>query len=103
MKLSAKVDPRSTFWMEKKRDKYLRHDTQSEIIRLMAFMILRDTAKSINNSIFYSIIADEGTDCSNKEQFVICFRWVDKGFDTYEGFIGTYKLITLKQILLLQL
>ena len=45
MKLSAKVDPRITSWMEKKRQKYLHHDTQNEIIRLMAFMILRDITK----------------------------------------------------------
>ena len=42
-------------------------------------------------------MADEVTDCSNKEQFITCFRWVDKGFDTHEDFIGT-----LKQTLLLQ-
>ena len=45
MKLSAKVDPRITSWMEKKRQKYLHHDTQNEIIRLMAFIILRHIAK----------------------------------------------------------
>ena len=46
MKLSAKVDPRINSWMEKnKRQKYLHHDTQNEIIRLMAFIILRDIAK----------------------------------------------------------
>ena len=73
MQLSAKVDPRITSWMEKKREKYLHHDTQNEIIRLMAFIILRDTAKNINGSIFCSIMADEVTDCSNKEQFIICF------------------------------
>ena len=37
MKLSAKVDPRINSSMEKnKRQKYLHHDTQNEIIRLMA-------------------------------------------------------------------
>ena len=45
MKLSAKVDPSITSWMEKRRQKYLHHDTQNEIIRLMAFIILRDIAK----------------------------------------------------------
>ena len=45
MKLSAKVDPRITSWMKKKRQKYLHHDTQNEIIRLMAFIILRHITK----------------------------------------------------------
>ena len=69
-------------------EKYLHLYTQNEIIILMAFIILRDLAKSINDSIFYSIMTDELTECSNKEQFVICFRWVDKGFNTHEDFIG---------------
>ena len=36
------------------------------------------------------------TDCGNKEQFVICFKWVDKGFDTHEGFIGIYNVDKIK-------
>ena len=74
----------------------LYHDTQNEFIRLIAFIILRDTAKNINKSIFYSIIAGEVTDCSNKEQFIICLRWVDKGFDTHEDFIGIYNVDNIK-------
>ena len=41
-------------------------------------------------------MADEVTDCSNKEQFVICFRWVDKGFDTHEDFTGIYNVDKIK-------
>ena len=82
--------------MEKKREKYLHHGTQNEIIRLMTFIILRDKVKNINDSIFYLIMADEVIDSSNKEQFVICFRWVDKSFDTHEDFIGIYKVDNIK-------
>ena len=32
----------------------------------------------------------------NKEQFIICFRWVDKGFNTHEDFIGIYNVDNLK-------
>ena len=45
MKLSAKVDHRITSWREKKRGTYLHHDTQNSIIKLVTFMILRDTKK----------------------------------------------------------
>ena len=82
MKLIAKVDSRITSWMEKKRQKYLRLDTQNKIIRLLAFIILREQQKDINDSIFYLIMADEVTDFSNKEQFIVRFRWVDKSFNT---------------------
>ena len=58
----------------------------------MAFIILRDIAKNIYDSIFYLIMAD----CGNKEQFIICFRWVDKGFNTHEDFIGIYNVDNIK-------
>ena len=32
----------------------------------------------------------------NKEQFIICFRWVDKGFNTLEDFIGIYNVDNIK-------
>ena len=41
-------------------------------------------------------MADEVTDCSNKKQFIIHFRWVDKGFYTHENFIGTYNIDNIK-------
>ena len=54
----------------------------------MALKILQDIAKDINNSIFYTIMADEVTDASNHEQFVICLRWVDQFLEVHEDFIG---------------
>ena len=45
MKLSAKVDHRITSWIEKKREMYLHHDMQNSVIKLLTFMILRDTKK----------------------------------------------------------
>ena len=47
---------------KKKWEKYLHHDTQNEIIRLVTFIILRDIAKNMHNGIFYSIMADEVAD-----------------------------------------
>ena len=62
----------------------------------MALKILQDIAKDINNSIFYTIMADEVTDASNHEQFVICLRWVDQFLEVHEDFIGLYKVDNIK-------
>ena len=35
-------------------------------------------------------MVDETTDISNKEQVVICFRWVDKQLEAHEEFTGLY-------------
>ena len=37
-------------------------------------------------------MADECTDTSNKEQFTICIRWVDKDLVDHESFIGLYQV-----------
>ena len=37
---------------------------------------------------FYSIVVDDTTDSSNREQIVICFRWVDNSLNAHEEFIG---------------
>ena len=33
---------------------------------------------------FFSIIADEATDVSNKEQMMVYIRWVDEDFSVHE-------------------
>ena len=59
--------------MEKQRYMYLHKDIQNEVIRVMAFRLLRDKNKSINKSVFIFVKADEVTDFCNDEQFYICF------------------------------
>ena len=36
----------------------------------------------------YTIMADETADVSNKEQVVVCIRWVDGEMQAHEEFIG---------------
>ena len=37
---------------------------------------------------FYTVMTDETTDRSNKEQFMVCFCWVDSDFEVHEDFVG---------------
>ena len=56
----------------KKKDKYVSHDIQNELLRVMVLSVLREISRSIHKSTFFSIICDESecTDVSNKEQLV---------------------------------
>ena len=76
--------------MEKKTSKYTSGDIQNELLQLMALSILRDIGASMKNSGWYTVMADECTDVSNKEQFVICIRWVDADLVDHEYIIGLY-------------
>ena len=37
-------------------------------------------------------MADEVTDSSNREQVIVCLRWVDEDFEPHEDFIGLHKV-----------
>lgn len=58
----------------------------------MALRILREIASNIRSSVFYTIMADETADVSNKEQLVICIRWVDENLIAHEDFIGMHPI-----------
>ena len=92
LKLRARDDKPLAAWLEKKTDKYLSHDMQNELLQVMALSILRDVSKEIQASSFFSVMCDECTDASNKEQLVICIRWVDPQLDVHEDVIGLYKI-----------
>ena len=70
LKLRVKYQPLLLKWLKRKEDKYTSHDIQNEIIAIMANHVIRDLVSEIRGGVF-SIICDEYTDISNKEQLTI--------------------------------
>ena len=89
LKLRGEDDPR-VFDLIKETDKYTSGEMQNDIIQVMALEILRKVAASICDAPFYTIMADETTDKSNREQVVLCIRLVTENFEVREDFIGLY-------------
>ena len=58
----------------------------------MALGMMRQISASIQNATFFTTKADETADVSNKEQLVICIRWVEDCFWIHEDFIGMHSL-----------
>ena len=58
----------------------------------MAVSVLRKVASSIFGASFYTIMCDERTDSSNREQVVLCIRWINDELEPHEDFIGLYKV-----------
>ena len=56
----------------------------------MGLQVLRNIGTALHNAEFYSLIVDETTDISNKEQAVLCFRWVSDDLIAHEDFVGLY-------------
>ena len=77
--------------------KYTHNEVQNEILDIMAVLTLQALKlKTIRERRFFSIIADEGTDVSNKEQLSFCPRSVDESLNASEEFISFYQLENIK-------
>lgn len=50
----------------------------------MGLSVFRDQIKDVCVSERFSIIDDEATDVSNKEQLALCIKWVDSDFSIHE-------------------
>ncbi|KAJ8018695.1 Zinc finger MYM-type protein 1 [Holothuria leucospilota] len=93
LKLRAQDNPFISKWLNSKEEKYTNHDIQNEIFEIMAHNVICDIVQDIRTqSGFYSIISDEYTDITNKEQLTFCLRWVDKSLEAHEYFLGFYNI-----------
>ena len=63
IKLKSEEDPEILNWLERKSYKYTSPEMQNQ---MLALGILRDISRNIQNAVFYSIMADECADISNK-------------------------------------
>ena len=52
-------------------------------------------AKWLQEAEFVSVMADECVDCTNNEQLVICFRYVNDNMDVHKEFIGLYQCASI--------
>ena len=62
------------------------------MINIIALRIVSDLAEGIRKNGYFSLMADECTDVSNKEQLAICLRHVDHNLVAHEEFIGFYHI-----------
>ena len=65
---------------------YISESTQNEIISCCADIVNKQIMSEIKHSKYFSILADEVADCSNKEQMPIVFRYVDSNNTIKERF-----------------
>ena len=100
LKLEGEVDSQIEKWLKKKSGKYTHPEIQNQCLQLMSLTILREISKNIQNSVYYRTMADEVTDSSNKQQFVVCLCCVDHDLVTHEGLLDFMQLTILHQRLL---
>lgn len=79
-------------WLLRKSEKYTSPEIQNELLKIMSQILVRGISEDIRNSLYYALMADETTDVSNREQLVICIRWIDELLEVHEDFIGLYQI-----------
>lgn len=90
LKLRISEQPNVKEWLQD--GTYMSHDIINEIVKLMGNTLLRKLIEEVKVAGFYAVLADETRDRSNKEQLVICLRWVDGDFNVYEEPIGLFQV-----------
>ena len=93
--MKAKQDKNLSQWMKRKKDVYTSPEIQNEIVKVLGVKVLRELSSSLQSSPFLTIMVDETTDVSNKEQAAIVIRRVED-FHVYEEFIGLYCIPSLE-------
>ena len=98
--LRANDDPTIMDIMKRKTNKHTDHHIQNKVLKILANRHLRRIAANINEAGYFALESDEVTDSSNKEQVIVCLRWVDSKFEPHEDFIGLHFVddITAKTI-----
>lgn len=94
LQLRAEDDTRILNWLAKTTRKYTSHENQNDMLNIMAQHVQRMILCDINQSPFITIMVDETTDISNKEQLTFVIRSVNEDFDVSEDFLGMYNLLT---------
>ena len=60
---------------------------QNEIIKSMGKFIRQKLSNEIKEARFFSVIADEASDCSNVEQMALVIRFIDENSEVREEFV----------------
>ena len=69
------------------RETYISKTTQNILLNCCSDAITETIIKRVNDAQYFSILCDEASDTSNKEQLPFCLRYVDKKGEICEDFL----------------
>ena len=82
--------------LERSSLEFTHSDVQNGLLDIMAKQVLSKKVAEIRKNDYFSIMCDEGTDCSNLEQLSFIIRSVDDDLKVHEDFIGFYEIDNIK-------
>ena len=91
LRLRSNDIPQLRDWIQR-RDNWLGHEVQNEIIDMFCSKIQSELAKSIVSTEFFSVMADGTQDITGQEQLSVLYRVVSPDFEVTDYFMGFYAL-----------
>ena len=82
-----------------RENRYTSHQSVNELIEILGLSLLRNLLrkmKEVTGPAWFSIIADEATDCANTEQMNLSIRWVSDNYKVHEDPIGLCRVPNTK-------
>ena len=73
---------------------YISKTSQNDLISCCGQFITELVNRKIKENHFFSILADEASDCSNQEQLSLVIRYVDSDCVIREEFLGFFYIVT---------
>ena len=93
LRMTAWESPELTKWLERRQhgqQTFLSPDIQYQIQRQLAHTVLRQLTAEVAGAQFFSVMVDETTDNTQREQLSICVRYVTDNLTAEELFVGLY-------------
>ena len=92
LRLLGTNDPLVIEKLERSSLKFIHSDVQNELLDIMAKQVLSKKVAEVRKNDYFSIMCDEGTECSNVEQLSFNIQNVDDDLEVHENFLGFYEV-----------
>ena len=90
LRLQGGEDAELIEWLQRRVNKYTSPEIQNDLIKVMAMQVMRKISEKLHKSPFITIMVDETTDITNKEQVTVVMRRIDEDLVVHEEFLGLY-------------
>ena len=84
LRMKAEEDSNLGEWLKRKENVYTSPEIQNEIIKVMGLQVLRDISADLQGSPFLTVMADETTDSSNREQVTLILHQGTEEVESHE-------------------
>lgn len=91
LKLRAEDSLELDAWLQRDCYKWISHDIVNEMLSILSHAVLNKLVSEIKENQHFSLMVDETTDCTTKEQVSFCVRTVDANLEIQELFLGFYE------------